>query len=107
LATVGPAVTVVVPVSGRVLISVTAGIETSNNNGSGFMSFAMSGANTAAAPTDDSTALNQVGNDFQKASASFVLSGLTAGSTTFTAVYRTDSGTATFRNRSIWVMPLP
>jgi hypothetical protein len=98
---------VVVPASGRVLISVTAGISTGNNTGSGFMSFTESGANTLAAPTDDSTALNQIGNDVQKASASFVLSGLSAGSTTFTAVYRTNSGTATFRNRSIWVMPLP
>jgi hypothetical protein len=107
LATPGPAVTLDVPASGRVLVSVTAGIATSTGSGSGFMSFTMTGANDLPAPTDDSTALNQVGNNFQKASATFVLSGLAPGSTTFTAVYRTDAGSATFRFRSLWAIPLP
>ena len=97
----------IVPASGRVLVTVTAGIETSTGSGSGFMSFALTGANTVPPPTDDSTALNLVGNDFQKASATFVVSGLNPGLTTFTAKYRTDAGTGTFRNRSIWVIPLP
>jgi hypothetical protein len=105
LTTPGPAVTLVVPASGRVLISVTAGIQTTQGGALGFMSFAMSGANTSSG--NDATALNLLGNDFQKASASFVLSGLTPGSTTFTAVYRTSAGTSTFQNRSIWAIPLP
>jgi hypothetical protein len=71
------------------------------------VSLALSGANNAAAPTDNSEALNLIGNDFQKATATFVLSGLTPGSSTFTAQYRTNSATATFQNRSIWVIPLP
>jgi hypothetical protein len=90
-----------------VLIGVTAGIETSTGGGSGYMSFAMTGANNVPPPTDNSTALNLIGNDFQKASATFVLSGLTPGSTTFTAEYRTNGGTATIQNRSIWVIPIP
>jgi hypothetical protein len=69
------------------------------------MSFAISGATTRAA--NDATALNLLGNDFQKASAIFVVSGLTPGSNTFTAKYRTGAGTATFQNRSIWAIPLP
>jgi collagen triple helix repeat protein len=104
LATVGPAVTVDVPASGRVLISVTAGIQTTTGSALGYMSFAMSGTNTSTG--SDATALNLLGNNFQKASATFVLTGLTPGSTTFTAVYRTTAGTATFQNRSIWLIPL-
>jgi hypothetical protein len=107
LATVGPAITLPVPASGRVLVSVTAGIQTSTGGASGFMSFAMSGANTVPPATDNSTALNLIGNDFQKASATFVLTGLSPGSTTFTAKYRTNAGTSTFQNRLIWAIPLP
>jgi hypothetical protein len=107
LQTVGPAVTLDVPASGRVLVSVTTGISTTTGGGSGYMSFALSGANTQAPPADNSLALNLFGNDFQKASASFVLNGLTPGSTTFTAKYRTNAGTSTFQNRSIWAIPLP
>jgi hypothetical protein len=97
----------IVPASGRVLVAVTAGIETTTGGGSGYMSFAMSGANNVPPPTNNSTALNLIGNDFQKATATFVLTGLTPGSTTFTAKYRTNSGTATFQNRSMWGIPLP
>ena len=39
-------------------------------------------------------------------SATFYVSGLTAGSNTFTAKYRGTVGTATFSNRSITVIPL-
>jgi hypothetical protein len=104
LATVGPAVTLVVPASGRVIVTVTGGMLNSTGSNPGYMAFAMSGANTSTG--NDSTALNLLGNGFQKASASFVLSGLTPGSTTFTAKYRTTGGTETFQNRSIWAIPL-
>jgi hypothetical protein len=105
LATPGPAVTVVVPASGKALVSVTAGIQTTQGAALGYMSFAITGGTTRAA--NDATALNLLGNDFQKASAIFVVSGLTPGSTTFTAKYRTSAGTSTFQNRSIWAIPLP
>jgi hypothetical protein len=105
LGTVGPAVTVNVPASGKVLVSVTAGMFDSNNSALNFMSFAISGATTQAAA--DTRGLSLLGNTAQQASASFVVTGLNAGSTTFTAKYRTSAGTATFQNRSIWVIPLP
>ena len=42
------------------------------------------------------------------ASAMYVVSGLTAGTYTFTAVYRTTAGgTGTFADRNIIVIPLP
>jgi hypothetical protein len=95
----------VVPASGRAIVTVTGGMDNSTASNPGFMAFAMSGANTSAG--NDATALNLIGNGFQKASGSFVLSGLTPGSTTFTAKYRTTGGTETFQNRYIWVLPLP
>jgi hypothetical protein len=85
---------------------VTGGIETATGGGQAYMSFTMSGANTSTG--NDATALNLLGNAFQKASAIFVLSGLSPGNTTFTAVYRSSTGTtATFQNRYIVVQPLP
>jgi hypothetical protein len=108
LTTPGPSVTVVVPASGRVLIALTAGIFTSTGGGLGYMSFRCSvvGGDCTAGGSDV-TALNLLGNNRQKATATFVLNGLTPGSITFTAVYRSSGpGTASFQNRSIWVAPL-
>ena len=86
-------------------MSVTSGMFATNGATSMFMSFAVSGATTMA-PTD-ARALVLLGNDLQQSSASFVVSGLNPGSNTFTAQYKVDgSGTATFLNRSMWVIPL-
>jgi hypothetical protein len=109
LTTPGPSVTVVVPASGRVLIALTAGIFTSTGGGLGYMSFTCSvvALPDCTAVGSDVTALNLLGNNRQKATASFVLSGLTPGPITFTAIYRSSGpGTASFQNRSIWVAPL-
>ncbi|MBI3358540.1 MAG: hypothetical protein HY037_02980 [Nitrospirae bacterium] len=45
--------------------------------------------------------------DTAQVSATFYVTGLTAGSNTFTAKYKTSAGTATFVNRNIVVIPLP
>jgi hypothetical protein len=108
LATVGPSVTVTVPASGRVLISVTSGMKGATGSTVCYMSFAGSAPN-AAITADDSRALILTSNDLQQSTASFVLSGLTAGSTTFTAKYKastTNATACTFSNRSIWAIPL-
>ena len=59
--------------------------------------------------TLDATSLRFSDDDerFFQGSATYVVSGLTAGSHTFTAKYRTSAGTETFTNRSIIVIPLP
>jgi hypothetical protein len=108
LTTPGPSVTVTVPASGRVLIALTAGVFTSTGGGLGFMSFTCSVvAGDCTSTGSDITALNLLGNDRQKATATFVLTGLTPGPTTFTAVYRSGGpGSASFQNRSMWVAPL-
>jgi len=104
-ASLGPAVTLTVPATGRVLISVTSGMFGSTGSSTCNMSFAMSGANTAVAT--DTRAVILTSKDLQQASASFVLSGLTPGSTVFTANYKSATGsTCTFQTRSIWAIPL-
>jgi hypothetical protein len=76
------------------------------------MGFAVSGATTVAASEAKSLAFGQSGGITpptvtQQASATFLVSGLTAGANTFTAKYAVSGGTGTFVNRSIIVMPLP
>jgi hypothetical protein len=108
LTTGGPAITLDVPASGKVLVSVTAGVTASNNSTTCAMSFATSGAGATVLAASDARAMILLGNSLQQASASFVVTGLNAVSTTFTAKYRVNgSQTCTFSNRSIWAIPLP
>jgi CRP-like cAMP-binding protein len=67
-----------------------------------YVSFAMSGANTQAA--SDTNASIAAGTSRQ--GAPILLTGLTAGSTTFKLKYRVASGTGTFLDRRIAVIPL-
>jgi hypothetical protein len=109
LTTIGPAVTLTVPASGRVLVSVTSGMTGSSGSVSCFMSFATTGANSVAAA--DANSVTLASGTLQRASASSVLSGLTPGSTTFTGKFKREggggSGSCTFVNRSIMAIPLP
>lgn len=103
LATTGPAVTVIIGANGLALISIYAGI---NNSGANFtgMSFAISGASTQAAADNFSIVYN--GTLVIRESGVFLLTGLTPGSTTFTAKYIVNAGTGTFQDRRIAVIPL-
>jgi hypothetical protein len=108
LATVGPTVTIPVPMSGRLLVSVTAAELGNAGSTARFMSFAGTGANTITAV--DANALVQAGGAQQRASANTVLTGLIPGSTTLTAKYKVTGGGAascTFADRSIYAIPLP
>jgi hypothetical protein len=105
LLTAGPSVVLTVPASGKLLVSVTSGENGSTGSVSCYMSVALSGAN--ATPASDTQALILTNNNLQQASASFLLSGLTPGSTTVTAKYRVNLGSCSFTARSIWVVPLP
>lgn len=104
LATVGPSVTVVVGGSGIVKITLTGGLWCDNAGNTAIMGFVASGANAIGAA--DATALQTpayVAGDPQQCSAVYLLTGLTPGSTTFKAQYRSATNTqnANFRNRSI------
>jgi hypothetical protein len=109
MTTVGPAVTVTIGSSGMALV--TVGVIKMFNNTSGsetYMSFAASGANTIAASDTkaimvaaSSGSLPQIG-----VSKTVLLTGLSPGSTTFTAKYRVSANTGGGQNRDIMVMPL-
>ena len=97
-----------VPASGKALVIVTASETNAGSSGGAFMGFAVSGATTVAASDTQAFSFVNGGNQAQtvQASGTFYVSGLTAGSNTFTAKYRGTVGTATFVNRSITVVPL-
>jgi hypothetical protein len=71
------------------------------------MGFAVSGATTVAAVDTQALWATSAGaNGITQASATFYVTGLTAGSNAFTAKYEAVSNTCTFANRSILVQAL-
>lgn len=108
LSTAGPSVTVYVGSSGKVLISLTARASNSSTATGTKMGFTASGANTLAA--DDTRALVVAGTTptglSDRSSFTYIITGLNEGRTTFTSKYAVTSGTGTFLDRNISVMPL-
>lgn len=107
LTTVGPAVTVTTGT--KAIVGFGAQIENSSAGGGGVMSFAVSGATTIAANAGATSLRSMSGTAGERNSGSVVnfVSGLTAGSNTFTAKYLTPTGgTSTFQFRELWVLPL-
>lgn len=108
--TVGPSVSLVVPSTGIVMVHIYCGLESNSTaNDYSYASFSMSGANTFS-PSDDSRALGVMalasGLTINASyGATFIMSGLTPGTTTFEMVYRVTGGTGTFQNRRISVTP--
>lgn len=100
LATAGPAVTLTTGTKALVIVQSNQ----SSTAGSALMAFAVSGASTIAA-SDDYHAQNASTNALS-ACALISLTGLTAGSNTFTAKYRVSAGTGTYKNRRIAVIPI-
>jgi hypothetical protein len=107
LTTAGPAVTLLTGT--KVLVTIGAGLG-NNTSGDGLaMAVAVSGATTiAAADANAAELLAAPGGFLGQLSFTFLLSGLTAGSNTFTAKYRAlIAGSATFANRNIIVQAVP
>jgi hypothetical protein len=111
LATAGPAVTVNISSNGKALVTMTVQSDDEEDAGCN-MAFAISG-NTivAASDTQSLDILSQTGEEFQ-ASATYLVTGLTAGSNTFTAMYKLSPAAVeeggdicTFLNRNIIVTP--
>lgn len=103
LTTTTDRVTVTVGANGLLLVSIYCGLSNSGANFSG-MSFSLSGANTQAA--SDTFAIAANGTNVVRLGASFLLTGLTPGSTIVFAGYSVNSGTGTFVNRRITAVPL-
>lgn len=109
LATAGPAVTVTIGSTGKALIAVHSSIANATSAVASLVGYAISGATTLAA--SDTTAIgytSSISGAGLRAGATQLITGLTAGSTTFTAKYRMDPGTgpASFADRRLMVTPL-
>ncbi|AGM27359.1 hypothetical protein MABM_26400 [Mycobacteroides abscessus] len=109
LTTPGPSVTLNVPASGEVTIDVSAAYSSGGAAAqTGYMGCALSGANTRAA-TDATAAYGRTvtAGLYGTLARRIHLTGLTPGTTTFKAVYKTSTSTATFSDRHIIVEPKP
>lgn len=102
LTTAGPSVTAVTGTSAWVNLFCA-----SSNSGtvSSLMSFAVSGASSIAA-SDLSAVGGAFGTNGGRCGISYLQTGLTPGSNTFTAQYRVGSGTGTYSGRILSVNPL-
>jgi hypothetical protein len=108
ITTPGPSVTITVPSHGQVLVTITALILNNTLACGGGIGIAVSGANTIAPTVTNSLELVNGGNtvDLTHGSATFLYTGLVAGSTTFTAKYHAlDCGTAFFEHRELIADP--
>ncbi len=107
LATTGPSVTLNVPQSGQVTVTVSCALQPS---ATGYMGFTLSGANTQAA-TIARAAVGRTasgGDSLTTITRTIHLTGLNPGTTTFKGVYRISTGLgATFQDRNIIVDPKP
>lgn len=104
LATVGPSVTITHGVYAAIFWSCS--IQNTTANADTYMSWAMTGSNTRAA--GDLYSVRQDGvpaSNVWRMGSVDIHSGLTPGTTTFTAKYRCDSGTASYSDRFIAVIP--
>lgn len=109
LATTTDSVTVTIGANGLALLSIGCWMQCSVTSGNSVqVSFAGSGANTIAAGTAPYNVIYQswTNGAFGEFGRTFLLTGLTPGSTTFAAKYLTTAGTATFKERTISVVPL-
>lgn len=106
LTTAGPAPSVTVGASGKLLVVVQAWIRNSTVGAQAYMGFTLSGANTLAAHLDRVAAWDQDSADYLNLPGVFLLTGLAAGSTTVTAKYWVEAGTGTFGRRIVTAIPL-
>jgi hypothetical protein len=104
LATTTDTVTTTVGASGMVTVHLISAMANSTT-GFSFTGFAISGANTLAASDPYSIESNGSSN-YTQFGATFLMTGLTPGSTTFKMKYRTSAGTSNFVYRRIAVIPL-
>lgn len=108
LGTTGPAVTASIGPSGRALVLVTAELAITTVGNGALMSFAISGATTAAAVDTRALAVSPSGTGAWMMTRAVLVEGLTAGSNTFTAKYRSvvTGSTVAFQNRNLTVFAL-
>lgn len=104
LTTVGPTATVVVGASGRVLVTGKCTYSNSSGAGLGSLEVTYSGANTGSFNLAGDR--NPTANQGIYVNGSFILDGLTPGSTSFKLQYSVTIGTGTFSARNIQVVAI-
>lgn len=107
LTTTTDTVTVTIGANGLALVSISSQMQNDTANAVSFVGFAVSGASTVVAQ-DRYAIIHQsyVSGSYTKIGATFLLIGLTAGSTTFKMKYAVSGNTSTFSIRNIAVIPL-
>lgn len=107
LTTVTDTVTVTIGVNGLALVAIFSYMLNTASPANSYVGFAISGATTLAA-NDNEAIFYQTftANAETQIGGTFLVTGLTPGSTTFKMKYRVTSGTGTFKFRRIAVVPL-
>ena len=102
-----PAISATISSTGKALVTVTALIAGPGNDVGCAMAFAVSGATTvASSDTESLMYVTHNSGDNAQHSATYLVTGLNAGSNTFTVQYRgLASGTCTFTNNGLIVTP--
>jgi hypothetical protein len=106
LTTVGPQVTVTTGVAALVCFS--GWLSNDTGGARALMSYSMSGATTAAAQDLTSSSFQPAGSAsglYTASGRAYLHTGLTAGSTTFKAQYKVSTGTGSFQQRTLSVIP--
>lgn len=107
LTTTTDQVTVIIGANGVALVVISATLSNATSGDNAFMSFAVSGATTTAANDNMSIqSLSPTGTQIFGLGGTFLVTGLSSGSTTFKAEYRVPNGTGSWLNRRIGVVPL-
>lgn len=107
LTTTTDTVTVTIGANGVALVAIYAWFSNSTTVSSVYVSFAISGATTQAAADSMALFMTDPGANVNFGMGStFLVTGLTAGSTTFKMKYRVNANTGTFQFRRISVVPL-
>ena len=115
LAATTPTVTATIAALGNALVTITASIAPTGGDDEGYVGFTISGTggrDCTTVATCDAQALvrthgSSSGTGRIQASATYIVTGLSAGSHVFTMVYRQVNGSATISNRTLVVQPLP
>lgn len=107
LATAGPAATAVVGTTGFLFVGVTCKTTPDTSAGTSFMGIALSGANTLAAADKYAVEFRRDANaTLAMWGGSWLITGLTPGSTTVTAKYKVGANNASFEHRHVFAIPL-
>jgi hypothetical protein len=107
LTTTTDTITVTIGTNGLALVSIYASMSNNLSNDASYVGFIMSGSNTASATDSLALVFQAYGNNATgEYGATFLLTALSPGSTTFKMKYRVSAGQGTWANRRIAVVPL-